>query len=119
MSTATIADRARVICTWGGCPCEVEFSLGGERPDGEGWHAVPLCGLTLWVLPGQECKLLLARVEGPATETIWEHTGGISHARYELSRTASAPVPGVLVVPIGRRWLRVLGRTEVERGILD
>lgn len=95
--------------------CEVLYVLSDHEPEGGPWDAVPLGGTTLWKTGGNGADLALALPTGPAaTETVWRVGGHYCSARFRLLRSRPASRPGLVVVPIGRRWLEIAVRRRRE-----
>ena len=115
MPTATVRARSYAACELNGRMLELEYALGATAPEGEGWHGpVPLGPSSLWHRTCQEDVELWVAKRDPrdpdAAETLWVVGEHVASVRYELLDVPASPEPGILVVPIGRWWLRVLLR---------
>lgn len=95
--------------------CEVKYVLSPERPEGGPWDGVPLAGSTLWKTGGNGADLLEAFVTGEAeTETLWRCGDAVVSARFRLLLARPPGGPGVVVVPLGRRFVEIVVRAGGE-----
>lgn len=109
MRLAAPAEAGIAVFDYHGQLCEVTYVLSPERPTEGAWDGLPIGGTTLWKTGGNGAELLLAHPTGfDETETVWACGDHLVAARFRLLPSAPFPGPGIVCVPLGRRWLEIV-----------